>query len=71
MEPAQPAGLTNSIPCADVTTRQVLAHMQGKVAKWWLPDDVAFVDEIPHTATGKIYKLALRERFKDYALPAV
>ena len=43
--------------------------MQGKIAKWWMPDDVAFVDEIPHTATGKIQKTALRERFKDYRLP--
>ena len=40
-----------------------------KVAKWWLPDDVVFVDELPHTATGKIQKSALRERFRDYRLP--
>jgi fatty-acyl-CoA synthase len=43
--------------------------MRGKVASWWLPDDVAFVDEIPHTATGKILKTVLRDRFRDYALP--
>ena len=43
--------------------------MQGKIAKWWMPDDVAFVEEIPHTATGKILKTELRERFKDYRLP--
>ena len=43
--------------------------MAGKIAKWWMPDDVVFVDEIPHTATGKIQKIALRERFKDYVLP--
>jgi acyl-CoA synthetase (AMP-forming)/AMP-acid ligase II len=36
---------------------------------WWLPDDVAFVEELPHTATGKLHKLKLRERFKDYRLP--
>ena len=41
------------------------------MAKWWLPDDVAFVDELPHTATGKIAKLVLREQFKDYTLPTV
>ena len=41
--------------------------MQGKIAKWWMPDDVVFVDEIPHTATGKIQKTALRELFKDSA----
>ena len=44
--------------------------MQDKVAKWWLPDDVVFVDEIPHTATGKIQKMALRDRFRDYSLPS-
>ena len=43
--------------------------MHGKIAKWWMPDDVAFVDEIPHTATGKILKIALREQFKDYSFP--
>ncbi|HVX98725.1 MAG TPA: 3-(methylthio)propionyl-CoA ligase [Pseudorhodoplanes sp.] len=50
------------------TKEELLQFMEGKVAKWWLPDDVAFVEEIPHTATGKIQKLALRERFKDYTL---
>jgi fatty-acyl-CoA synthase len=48
---------------------ELLSFMRGKVADWWLPDDVVFVDEIPHTATGKIQKTALRERFKDYILP--
>jgi fatty-acyl-CoA synthase len=49
----------------------ILGFMQGKIAKWWMPDDVAFVDEIPHTATGKIQKLVLRQQFKDYVLPGV
>ena len=48
---------------------EILGFMQGKIAKWWMPDDVAFVNEIPHTATGKIQKTALREQFKDYRLP--
>jgi fatty-acyl-CoA synthase len=48
---------------------ELLSFMRGKVADWWLPDDVVFVDEIPHTATGKIQKTALRERFRDYILP--
>jgi fatty-acyl-CoA synthase len=48
---------------------EILGFMDGKVAKWWMPDDVAFVSEIPHTATGKIQKTALREQFKDYRLP--
>jgi fatty-acyl-CoA synthase len=47
----------------------ILGYMQGKIAKWWMPDDVVFVDEIPHTATGKIQKISLRERFKGYVLP--
>jgi fatty-acyl-CoA synthase len=53
------------------TKDEILGFMHGKIAKWWMPDDVAFVDEIPHTATGKIQKIALRERFKDYVLPGV
>ena len=47
----------------------ILAFMDGKIAKWWMPDDVAFVDEIPHTATGKIQKITLREQFEGYELP--
>jgi len=50
---------------------EILDFMQGKIAKWWMPDDVAFVDDIPHTATGKILKTELRLRFKDYRLPTV
>ena len=49
---------------------EILSFFEGKIAKWWLPDDVVFVDEIPHTATGKIKKTALREQFGDYKLPA-
>jgi fatty-acyl-CoA synthase len=49
----------------------ILKFMEGKIAKWWMPDDVAFVDEIPHTATGKIQKMTLRQQFKDYQLPSV
>ena len=46
---------------------EILEWLQDKVAKWWLPDDVVFVDEIPHTATGKILKTELRKRFRNYA----
>ena len=53
------------------TREDILGFMRGKVANWWMPDDVAFVDEIPHTATGKILKTELRSRFKDYVLPSV
>ncbi|MFP4004194.1 MAG: AMP-binding protein, partial [Alphaproteobacteria bacterium] len=54
---------------SSVTKEEILSFMEGKIAKWWLPDDVVFVDEIPHTATGKIQKVELRERFRDYVLP--
>ena len=52
-----------------MTREEVLRHLDGKVAKWWMPDDVVFVDDIPHTATGKISKMELRARFKDYTFP--
>lgn len=51
------------------TKEAILDYIGPKVAKWWIPDDVVFVDEIPHTATGKIMKTALRETFRDYRLP--
>jgi fatty-acyl-CoA synthase len=56
-------------PGTDASKEEILASLEGKIAKWWMPDDVAFVDEIPHTATGKIQKVTLREQFKDYVLP--
>jgi fatty-acyl-CoA synthase len=51
------------------TKAELLSFLEGKVAKWWMPDDVAFVAEIPHTATGKIQKTVLREQFQDFVLP--
>ena len=51
------------------TKEEILGYLEGKIAKWWMPDDVAFVDQIPHTATGKIQKTVLRDMFKDHALP--
>lgn len=54
-----------------VSKEAVLAHIKPHIASWWMPDDVAFLDELPHTATGKIQKLKLREMFKDYKLPGV
>jgi acyl-CoA synthetase (AMP-forming)/AMP-acid ligase II len=56
-------------PGAEVTVAELLAFYKGKIPNWQTPDDVVFVDEIPHTATGKIYKLKLRETFKDHKLP--
>ncbi len=57
-------------PGKEPTKEQILGFMDGKIAKWWMPDDVVFVPEIPHTATGKIQKTTLREHFKGYKLPA-
>jgi fatty-acyl-CoA synthase len=54
----------------DPSKEEILAWFDGKIAKWWLPDDVVFVDELPHTATGKIKKVELRKQFADYQLPA-
>ncbi|MEY2838691.1 MAG: hypothetical protein RJB60_990 [Pseudomonadota bacterium] len=56
-------------PGAEVTGEELIAFYKGKIPSWQTPDDVVFVDEIPHTATGKIYKLKLRETFKDHKLP--
>jgi fatty-acyl-CoA synthase len=53
------------------TRDQILAFLDGKIAKWWMPDDVVFIEEIPHTATGKIQKTTLRAQFKDHRLPTV
>jgi fatty-acyl-CoA synthase len=55
-------------PGAEVSKDELLKFYQGKVAKWWMPDDVVFVNELPHTATGKLSKLTLRQQLKDYRL---
>jgi acyl-CoA synthetase (AMP-forming)/AMP-acid ligase II len=54
----------------EATREELIAFYEGKVAKWWIPDDVVFVDELPHTATGKLQKLKLREMFRDHVLPS-
>jgi fatty-acyl-CoA synthase len=56
-------------PGAEPTKDALLDFLRPKVAKWWLPDDVVVIDQLPHTATGKIKKTELRERFRDYRLP--
>jgi len=56
-------------PGASVTREELLAFYEGKIAKWWTPDDVAFVDGIPLGATGKMLKNKLRDAFKDHRLP--
>ena len=65
----RPLLIVQSAPGEMPTKEDVLAQLEGKIAKWWTPDDVQFVDEIPLGATGKINKMALREMFKDYKLP--
>ncbi|MDN7934267.1 3-(methylthio)propionyl-CoA ligase [Burkholderia metallica] len=54
---------------ANVSRDELLQFFEGKVAKWWVPDDVVFVDAMPMTATGKFQKAALREKFKEHRLP--
>jgi fatty-acyl-CoA synthase len=56
---------------ATVTKEDVIEHLKGSLAKWQLPDDVIFVDQLPHTATGKILKTKLRSEYKGYKLPTV
>jgi acyl-CoA synthetase (AMP-forming)/AMP-acid ligase II len=56
-------------PGAQLTREEMLKFFEGRVAKWWIPDDVAFVDELPHTATGKLLKTKIREDFKTHKLP--
>jgi len=56
-------------PGAEATREDLLAFYEGKIAKWWTPDDVQFVESIPLGATGKILKTKLREQFAGYKLP--
>lgn len=53
-------------PDSTVAAAEVREHLAGQIAKWWMPDDIAFVSDIPHTATGKILKTELRKQFSDY-----
>jgi fatty-acyl-CoA synthase len=53
-----------------ITKQEILDFLKDKVAKWWLPDDVVFIDAVPKTSVGKFNKRALREQFKDYSLPS-
>ncbi|HXU43121.1 MAG TPA: 3-(methylthio)propionyl-CoA ligase [Burkholderiales bacterium] len=55
-------------PGAEVSKAELLKFYEGKIAKWWMPDDVLFVTELPHTATGKLSKLTLRQQLKDFKL---
>jgi fatty-acyl-CoA synthase len=55
-------------PDSTVGAQDILQHLSAHVAKWWLPDEILFVDSLPHTATGKLLKTALRDQYRDYKL---
>ena len=55
-------------PGAKATREEILAFYDGKIARWWMPDDVVFVDNIPLGATGKMQKNKLREQFRDHLM---
>lgn len=57
-------------PDAEVEAAHISAHLATQVARWWLPDAILFVDALPHTATGKLLKTALREQYRDFRLEA-
>jgi fatty-acyl-CoA synthase len=56
-------------PDAELSAEELLEFLDGRVAKWWLPDDVVFIDEVPKTSVGKFSKKDLRDRFADHVLP--
>jgi fatty-acyl-CoA synthase len=58
-------------PGETITREEILAFLEGRVAKWWMPDDIVFIEEIPKTSVGKFSKKDLRARFADYVLPTV
>jgi 3-(methylthio)propionyl---CoA ligase len=58
-------------PGSDVSAEDITAYLSAHVAKWWLPDEIKFVDSLPHTATGKLLKRQLRDEYKDYKLAAL
>ncbi|NML05480.1 long-chain fatty acid--CoA ligase [Sphingomonas sp. G-3-2-10] len=57
-------------PGSEVTADEIQAHLSKHVAKWWLPDEIHFVESLPHTATGKLLKTAIRDQYKDFKLAA-
>ncbi len=61
--------VVRSADAQDLSAEEMLAWFDGKIAKWWTPDAVEFIDELPHTATGKVQKVKLREIYKDFAFP--
>jgi acyl-CoA synthetase (AMP-forming)/AMP-acid ligase II len=66
----RPLLLVQRKPGTTVDRATLLAHFVGKVAKWWIPDDIVFVESLPHTATGKVIKAQLRKDYAQHAWPA-
>ncbi|MGC6331255.1 long-chain fatty acid--CoA ligase [Rhizorhabdus sp. FW153] len=64
----RPLMLVTLRPGADFDKDAILRHLEARVARWWLPDDIIVVDQLPHSATGKLLKYALRERFGDHLI---
>jgi fatty-acyl-CoA synthase len=62
----RPLLLVVKVEGQDLSKEEMLTFLEDKVAKWWLPDDVIFVTELPHTATGKLLKTNLREEYKEH-----
>ena len=56
-------------PSESLTKDEVLAFLDGRIARWWMPDDVVFIDEVPKTSVGKFSKKDLRDRFANHRLP--
>ena len=54
-----------------VSAEELTSHLSARLAKWWLPDEILFVDELPHTATGKLLKTKLREQYKNHRLSSI
>jgi fatty-acyl-CoA synthase len=65
----RPLACVVTAPGEELTKEDVLDFLRGRVADWWLPDDVVFVDEVPKTSVGKFSKKQIRERFADHELP--
>ena len=61
--------LTLPLMSEDAYRQEILDFLAGKITKWWLPDDIVFIDAVPKTSVGKFNKRVLREQFKDYVLP--
>jgi 3-(methylthio)propionyl---CoA ligase len=64
----RPLLLVRTLPGRTLERDSMLGYLAGKVPRWWLPDDVVFVDQLPHTATGKLLKTELRRQYRDYLL---